>query len=269
MSSEKRITLQIVGGEDGREVGLGSFVRQLERFKKALSELDRVVTQKRSVIFRVVDLRHSSPAVIVVEANDLQPLYPVAERVVTRFFTSVDAIGRGQVPEGFDTSALDAFFKLTAQVGKGRSISQLLVSHNGDAPHDMGAVNENASKILGPDRFEYGTWTGMLDQINIHGNKKAFAVYPTDRLPSLKCHFSADKQGEAIAALGKYVTVYGRMKYSTKFGSQYPREMVVETVDVHPAADTLPTLRDLRGTFMVREPGLSSEDLIARSRNGW
>lgn len=153
------------------------------------------------------------------------------------------------------------------QLANSRHHHQLL--QNGDAPRDMGIMNENASKILGPYRFEYGTWTGMLEQVNIHGQRKAFAVYPTNRLPSLKCHFSADKQGEAMAALGKYVTVYGRMKYSTKFGSQYPREMSVETVQVHPPADTLPMLRDLRGTYVVRETGLSSEELIARSRHGW
>lgn len=269
MTSEKRITLQIVGSGDGRDVGFGDFVNQLSSFRKALGELDRVVTSSKSVYFRVVDLRHNSPAVIVVEATDRRPRRPTAERVVGRFFSSIDSIGRGEVPEGFDPPALDAFLKITARVGKGKGISQLLVSRNGDAPRDMWTVNANAIKILGPDRFEYGSWTGMLDQINIHGRNKAFEVYPTDRLPNLRCHFNAEKQVEAIAAIGKYVTVRGRMKYSTKFGSEYPREMVVEALEVHPGADTLPMLRDLRGTYEARESGLSSEDLIARSRGDW
>lgn len=66
--ASKRLEIQIRGtDEDNGDVQFDEFIKQLETVKKTLNEIARVVSEGGSVYFRVIDLRHNSPASIVLE----------------------------------------------------------------------------------------------------------------------------------------------------------------------------------------------------------
>ena len=130
-----RIAVQIraTPSDDG-DVRFGGFLEQLNAVRKALSETERIVTQgedTQAVDFKVVDLRHSNPALVVLEAIPGTGTPETAEAITDTFFQGLIQIAVGKAPPEFDYYALDAFKELTGLVGEDRDIAELVFSHNG------------------------------------------------------------------------------------------------------------------------------------------
>ena len=262
-----RITLQIVGSEtDDGDVRFDDFLKQLNAIKKALTETDRLVSEDgQSVYFRVVDLRHLSPAALEIEAVPIEGKRNNAIAVMDTFYSAVTEIQRKQqAPAFFDYPALQAFKELPTY--KNTSITRTTISRSGDELALSRSLPETVDKILGPDIYEHGSITGMIDQINIHG-QNVFTVYPLVRLPKLKCVFPKELRKQAIQAIGQHVTIYGRMKYKKR--DLHPFEMDVESVDIHPEDDFLPSLGELRGTAPGITGRLTSDEFVRQLRDDW
>lgn len=117
--------------EDGH-IRFTDFVKQLDIFKKVLSAVDHVVADKTSGYFRVVDLKHESPALIVLEAVPIDSQVDNPKKVVDKFFTSLDDIEQGIAPAGFDFPASQAFKNMASLVQKNR-VNDIVLYRNGDA----------------------------------------------------------------------------------------------------------------------------------------
>jgi hypothetical protein len=85
----KRITIQLVGSSlDKEDVRLTDLIEQLKIVKKALLENERAITDFPILDYKVVDLRHNSPATFVFEPVSMTgqpPPLAYANQVLTDF----------------------------------------------------------------------------------------------------------------------------------------------------------------------------------------
>jgi len=269
MDNSNRITLRLRGlDEDDGDVRLNEFAQQLDILKKALSETQKLVSDKPFAYFKIVELRQNSPAQIVLEAvpSKIED-GPKTQVLVDKFFFSLSEIDKGNFPEGFTYETFYAYKDLTSLREKKR-LTEVVISRNGDNPSYLHDFSRNIEKIMGSDEFEFGAYTGMLEAINIH-NQNVFYIYPASHLPKLKCNFPNNLKNEAISAIGKYVTIYGNKKLKPNISAAVPYEMYVQEIEVHPDEDILPTLRELKGLSPNIINGTKSEHFIRGVRNEW
>lgn len=268
MATNKRITLHLRGPDgDNGDVRFDDFIKQLNSVKHALSETERILSDQSSVYFKVVDLRHNSPASVVLEAVPVNGHGDNSQIVVNKFFSSLDDIERETAPSGFDFNAFQAFKEMTSLIGK--QLTEFSVSRNGDQPKILTSLAGNVDRILGPDEYEMGSITGVLEQINVHANQNVFVVYPTSNQPKLKCIFPQELRAQAVHAVDQYVKIYGQMKYKTYLRGDHPYEMLVKQIEIYPAEDTLPTLGELEGIAPNSIGELTSEEFIRKLRYEW
>ena len=268
MSDDRQISLRIRGlDKNDGHVQLSAFIQQLDLLRKALTETDRIVSDKQSTDFNVVGLQHNSPASIVLAAVPSDVGYDQCREVLSKFFRSFTDILAGTAPVDFDFHALQAFKNITSLLGK--KVSELVVHCPNEKPIVLPPLASHIDNILGPDEYEYGSETGTLDQINVH-NQNIFTIYPTLRgVPKLKCIFLPELRQEAIGAVDRYVRVEGEKKFKSHFRSRNPYEMVVQKIEVYPPEEELPTIESLRGIIQDSNSQLSSEEEIRRIRNEW
>jgi hypothetical protein len=271
MAVNRRVSLRLRGlDQDEGDVRFDDFIAQLDILKKALVETQRIYSDKTIAYYKVVDLRHSSPAQIVLEAV---PSQIENERdailVVEKFFQSLDEIERGEYPDGFTYETFQAYKDIT-KLKESNKLTEITVSKNGDTPKVLEGLSYNIEQIMGTDEYETGSYSGMLEYLNIHGNQNVFNLYPlTPNLPKLKCVFPQRLRADAIAAVGQRVRVFGEKKYKPKLKSALPYEMRVTDIEVYPPDEELPKLGDLRGIAPDATGELSSEEFITGLRHEW
>src|SRR5262245_60445163 len=98
--SAHRITVQIKGSAaDGGYPRLSDFLKQLDAIKSALKHTERLVSgsEERTVYYRIVKLRMSSPATVVLEETPIRtgerkgPPVPI----IKKFVSTLRQIERG------------------------------------------------------------------------------------------------------------------------------------------------------------------------------
>ena len=262
-----RISLQIVGADiDGEDVRFDDFINQLNAVKRAVTETDRVVSDGQSVYFRVVDLKHSSPALVTLEAVAIEGRIDNSAAVISTFFSAVSEIQReNRTPHGFDYQAMQAFKELAVYRG-GSTITRTVISRSGDTQPLSASLPQTVDKILGPDIYEMGSVTGKLDHINVH-MENVCTIYPTIRAPKLKCVFPSELRRKIISAVDQYVTVYGQLKY--KAHHPHPYEMEIEDIEVNLPEEAIPSLFSLRGAARGAIGNKSSEEFVRGVRDDW
>lgn len=273
MADDKRITLRIVGQEEDRgDVRFNDFIKQLGILRSALSETERVAlgkkSKKKSVYYKVVDLSHNSPAAVVLEAVPVKAQEDKAGEVVDAFFENLDKIEQGIIPSGFDYEAIQAFKEIPSLYEKKR-LSEITISRNGDQGRILNKLSQRVDEILGPDEYEYGSLTGMLEQINLHSNQNVFTIYPTSQRPKLRCKFPQDLRKDAIQAVGQYVNVSGKLKFKPKLDISYPYEVIVSEIEIYRPENELPTLASLGGIAPDATGDVASEDFVREMRDEW
>ena len=270
MAKGTRFSFYIRGLDiDNGNVRVNDFISQLASFKNALMATDRLIAESPSTYLRIVNLRHQSPAFVELEAVPSRTAtYNNAEMVVDRFFHSLDDIERGVAPKGFDYATFQAFKGITALLRKDK-ITELVISRNDESPtKTMAPLYNQIEQILGPDEYEEGSETGMLDQINVHAHRNVFTIYPTSKRRKLRCIFAEELRGRAIKAVGQYVRVSGRMKYKPHLERQ-PYEVLVSDLEVYPPESELPTLGSLAGAARDMPLSMPSEEFVRRLRDEW
>lgn len=270
MDKNKQIQLTLYGTDDEfGDIRFKDFIQQLDLFKKALSETKKVISSENFATFRVVDLRHQSPSTIIVEAIPKSPVHhQKAQLLVDKVFNSLEDIDKNQYPSGFTYDTFEAYKNISKLINQNKLKDIKITSpSNGSKPVEIKTISEKIDTIVGEDQSEIGTYTGMLEAINIHSNQNVFYIYPT-HLPKLKCHFSMDMQSEAISAVGKYVSVVGRKKFKPNIELSFPYIMYVSEIHVHEQLEKIPSLSRLWGIA----PDITkkkSEDFIRGLRDEW
>jgi hypothetical protein len=280
--ADNRVIIELIGAlEDGGNVRLGAFIAQLEAVKSALKQTERLVTgdEESTVYYRVVDLRHSSPATVVLEAvssavqDGIAPLTPrrIRQRAtgdnsnatVSRFFNSLKQIRRKEAPPRADLQALESYRNLTSALGKTISGVRIINTHESVQIDDdfRNAIDD----IIGPDELVAGSVIGMLERVNLH-NTARFDIFPTIGPRQIACDFKASLRNAVIAALDRYVSVRGTLRY--KRLEDFPYAINADDIEVLPPSEDLPSVFDLRGMAPDIAAGRTAEEFLRGIRDG-
>jgi hypothetical protein len=266
-----RITIQIVGDEmDRKDVRLDDFIDQLKDVKKALFENELAITGKDSptIEYKVVDLRHSSPATVVLEpvligpqTTRMDPQF--VRQVVGGFATELRSIKKnGELVRDPDLARLLAYQKIGVQ--ENNRISKVKIGVGGRTVTIDDVFKRKLEAIVGPDEFAEGTIDGMLEAVNFH-NANKFYLYPLIGPKRVTGTFRERLRPKIKEAIGSLVTIQGRLRY--KAWSQYPHGVMAEVVDIHEPDSALPTLTELRGAFAGSIGNLNSVEFVDQLRN--
>lgn len=268
MSHSNRITIQLVGADDeGGDLRIGSLLKKFDALKSALRATDRVISGGSNTFdYRVVNLSHSSPSTMEVDPVPLEmEAVDDAEQLVSTFFDALTGIQEsGDIPNGFGYNDLKHFKKLEPEA---KAVPEVIISRNGDDLPLAADWSKKVEDALGPDQYELGSVTGMLQQLNVHGKNRRFTIYPTFGDPELSCKFGKELRDQIVQAVDRYVEVYGTLRYKT--GSWYPHAVDATEVKVFPPESQLPTLDELSGIAPNATGGESVEDFVQRVRDGW
>lgn len=111
-----------------------------------------------------------------------------------------------------------------------------------------------------------GTLKGRLRRADAGGSRGKFRIDSLMRSESAQCAFPAGREEEFRRALGRKVLASGELHYPA--GSNLPRSIKVETMEILPEDDELPSLADLRGIAPDITGDLSSEEFVRMLRDG-
>jgi hypothetical protein len=100
--------------------------------------------------------------------------------------------------------------------------------------------------LLQADSSALGSMAGRLEAVSIH-NENKFTLYPPVEGEEVDCVFPPHELQNVLRAIGRTVTVYGTLHYSKS--KSFPIRVDVDSYDVMPEADELPTLLDMRGAL--------------------
>ena len=266
------ITIQIESAESGREhVSLEDFTFQLDALKKVLANAESSLSGEQAKIdWQIVALKHSSPAQVV--------LCPFSPSSIDRF--------EDKASQTIDTVIyhLKALSGLPSQRHQLTKISPKLLEHyehfgkrvlQGNlkvslkSESDKVRVRNNLKEIIEPltlpETKLIGTVEGRMEYVNIHGGQNRFRIYSKIPPEQVFCSFSPDKMEEAREALGRKVKIFGELTYPR--AGNFPKSVEVETIELIPEDDDLPSIMDLRGIAPDITGDLYSEEHVRDLRD--
>ncbi len=267
---DDRISIRLTGrpDEDGHTL-LDDFLKQISFFLQALNKTFHYVNgdEEDALRYQVVDLRHSSPAILTLrtESDTVAPLGPAT---LATFYQSIAAIQvAGNVREDYDRSLLESYKNLGIQLIRNR-FDDVAIIYQDSELHIGPALVHNINHVLNQeDLEEEGSISGRLEEINIHAGTNTFRLYPPIGANKVVCHFAVELMDRAIEAVNRHVMVYGLLKFKPR--ERFSEEMTVRDLEVYPNDDDLPNIEDLRGMAPNATGELTSEDFIRKLRLEW
>lgn len=262
--ADYRLTVQLKTSP-GEDVRLDDFLNFLFVLQKVLNATDRTVSHsdEPTTYYRVADLSHSSPATVILRAQKREADLDMRTAVLTTFVGGMSTILAGSVPSGWGTSLLLDFREMGDYVN-----GHIRAVHFAHAKKEVlvsATFNEKIEAIVGPDRREQGTVSGMVDIVHAH-RRPFFWLYPQTGQERIKCYFPQHLLAKVGGAIRRFVTVEGTLRF--KAGMLKPYAVTVRDIDPHERDVDLPSLASLRG-IASGDYSESSEDLVRRLRDGW
>jgi hypothetical protein len=256
----------VEGTERDGHVRLDVFLQELRRLHGALSKVDAsLVDGQRNSHFAVVGLSHSSPATVELEPRVEPNRQDVRPLVVGRLIDAIESVELGVVSNDTDYDLLADLRGLAAPVGSTLKAATLNV---GGRSFDL---TPDFARRIDAQLAEYescvGTIEGMLERINVHADANVFTIYPDIGPRLVTCHFGHDLVETAVAAVKRRVAVTGLMRYRKL--AAFPYQIDVTEIEIYDPEDSLPGWGDLRGIAPDATGNASSEDFLARFRDGW
>ena len=244
MADPRQLTIELIGSESGGAVRLTDFLNQLEALRDAFRETERLITgQAPTLYFRIIGLSYSSPVKVVLEATSEGLVDEQQTAKVVNYFTAnLRFIGshRKAPKNSVDVPVLESYRELTTALD--RNITEITIR---TGKHSV-LLNRNFKQILeeviGPDEATRGSVSGRLEAINIH-NKNKFLLYPIIGPSRVSGKFDSKLRKKFTAAVGCYVTVYGKLRYKT--WDKFPYAIFATDIEIHPEGDS--TLKDIKG----------------------
>jgi len=105
---------------------------------------------------------------------------------------------------------------------------------------------------------------GRLEAINVHRSANIFKLYPRIGPTKLTGHFPESLRERIGLSLGKDVIARGKLKYRANEPHAYAID--VESVEIMPEPETLPSFYDLLGAAPDLTDDLSTEEWLIRRR---
>jgi hypothetical protein len=276
----QRITIQITGASsDGQDVRLPELIEQLQTLKKTLAfaEKDVPEDQRAPVYYKVIDLKHDSPALLTVEPVPFDVEHDPTNIIVARFQNRFSQIERDEVPDGVGLDELEAYQAFAPKPD--RKITEVRITV--EAPTAIREQNRfseyritsdferKVAAIIGPDEIAWGSLTGRLEAVNVHNKANTFNLYPIVGARKVSCTFESAVRDDVKAALDHYVEVFGRLRYKNRY--RFPHAISgVHHIDVLDAnLETAPHLSDLRGFAPDATGGMDVREYVDGLDEDW
>lgn len=257
MTSRVRLTILPSGRDE--DVTASDFLKQVS----ALRDLIMLSAHASSDLeARVVDLSHSSPATIELQAtwrSNRQPLN------VDSYFGSVRSVVEdGAAPRELGRPVFDALKEFVSVIGKGVSRATLQIGSQKIEIEQQ--ARQRVEAVIEPDYTIEGEADGMLEAVSVHGKRNQFVLYPIIGPSRVNCYFSEEMLDRVKPALGRYVIVKGQLKY--RWRDRFPTECRAGDIEILDEADQ-PEIRDILAFAPDATGGKASEDFVREIRGGW
>ncbi len=249
-------------------VTLGGFLYQLRNLYEALNLTDRLVTgqPEPTAEYRIIDLRHDSPATVNIAARPKSIREDMTARILDGFVGAMQQIEEfGNAPPWVDRDLLERLRDLNRPVG--RTVSHARVRRRGQQVTLSAELRAKIDLILAPEETFEGSVKGDLEAINVHDNNNTFRIYPSAGPGRVTCHFPDNLRDQAISAIDQLVIVHGVLRY--KANARFPDEIDVRDIEVVEQPDDLPTLTELRGIARGATGDLTAVEYVRGLRDGW
>ncbi|MBI4247370.1 MAG: hypothetical protein HY614_09290 [Candidatus Rokubacteria bacterium] len=250
--------------EDAGRVRFPDLIDFLQRLRVALKRVEGTVTgsEHSTVYYRIVEMAVSS-AEIVLEAVPEGLEQDLTPEILGRIDTSLSSvIEGGPSPAWLNRELLETLKGLTVPLRRHvRTIHILRPRRSFTLSREF---ELNIERILGEDLTAIGSVSGFLDAINVHGVHH-FHIYPLVGPTKILCVFPDDLLPDVRKGLKRNVVVAGVLRY--KMNEAFPHQVDVESIEVMPVAEDLPTLRSIRGLAPEATGALDSVAFVRQLRD--
>lgn len=261
-----KLSLRIDGN-----ISIEAFQEAIVNFVRVLHEVDEAISGRRSVRWKLAELRRGSPAVLTwvgeprslsrakEKARDFSPV--IGETAIS----GMEKLERGEGrPDAFSDDALDATKRLAHLTVRTGITSIAIAGETADRrkrPKTLDLTERAAASVndlIGPKYTSMGSVEGTLQGINSHGTLY-FAVYDSIWGGRVKCDIPPDLKPKALTSFDKRVLVRGIVSTDA---AGHPRHIKVEDIEEFPGREELP--QSLRGIDPDYTDGLTVEEYLKK-----
>ena len=260
------LTFTLMGAERHQGfVELSELADCLERIKECLRATERCITKKKpSLTYLVHQMTVGSPAVCTLKAKKPQRGIDYSREAFGLLRSTVASLecGDKKLDPRLDHDALRSFRKF-GEIGHRsdeRDRCKLIVDRTPVTYSFLIA----ADKALEIQESSYGSVSGVLEKIDVHG-RYSFAIFLPIGGHQVACSFHPELMHDVQAALRKTVTVYGKLHYVAD--RMIPIKADVDQIESHEPAEILPKLTAMAGCLSHLSD--DSLTLAGRIRNEW
>lgn len=235
-----RIAIKLVGSDDDDGlVHLSDFRDLCDALTSCLHRIERVVAPgEPRPRYRIVGLEVAS-ASLVVEASPPLKGRNLGSEIFKALRETVRAAERGErFDHRFQMDDWAAFRSLGKTISK-RS-KELWIG--GELVTSQYLAN--IDRHLGQTIRTVGSLTGDLDALNFH-NKNEFSIYLVGGQIRVTCSFPEGMAEQVTSAVKRRVTVKGTVYSAAE--SAFPVRIHANEIEIHPIAEKLPKLSEMRG----------------------
>jgi hypothetical protein len=264
MSNQIKIQLRAKAADEN--LTLDDFSKQVADFNAALAGLDQHLSSRNrnTVLYRVVDLKHSSPSEITLEAVGLEDsLEDNSARVFPAFITAVEELNAGRGYHSLPRNVLEPIHRIAKSISDGIKEIRITIAATGAVVFVTDRISGLLADFLEKEKIAIGSVRGMIDRINLHAGANNFRIYPIIGASYIDCLFPKELKEKAKSAIERYVCVSGKLHY--RVGCDHPYQIDADEIETMPDDSTLPTLGSFKGIIKTDK---SSEDLLDEERNG-
>lgn len=267
--AEEQITIEMNGSEeDGGDVRFSEFIQELTAVQAALRHTESLISpraEEREVVYRVIDLSHSSPCRVRIGISPRAPVYDKApRRLVRRFAFSLRAVrSRHRYAERLDPKTLAIFTQIAKPLEKKMESLRIIPTASPEVKIDK-EFGFALSGLLGGDERERDEIVGRLEKIDLH-NKNQFDIFPCVGAPRISCTFPSSLRSKVIKAIGHNVSVDGWALY--RKNESHPFAMRVEEMEVFLPDEALPKITDFLSLVPDGTDGQPAEDFVRKFRD--
>jgi hypothetical protein len=261
-----QLKIQFRANAPDENLTLDDFCRQVADFNAALSGIDQHLSSrnKATVIYRVVDLKHSSPAAITLDASGREDsLEDNSKKVFPAFLKAIEEINAGRGYQHLPRNVLEPVHRIAKALYNGVREIKITSVASGESVFVTERISGVLSDFLEKENIATGSVRGMIDRINLHAGANNFRIYPVIGASYIDCLFPTKLKEKAKSAIEQYVCVSGKLHY--RVGCEYPHQIDVDEIETTPDENTLPTLGSFKGIIQSEK---SAEELLEEERDG-
>jgi hypothetical protein len=262
--SENTLKIQFRANAPDENLTLDDFCKQVADFNTALIGLDQHISsrKKSTVLYRVVDLKHSSPAQMTIEATGLEDsLEDNSSKIFPVFFRIIETLNARKGYQDLPRSVLEPIYRIAKSVSG--NIKEIRVIAGVSTVFVTDQISTLLSDYLEKEKIAVGSVRGVIEIINLHAGTNTFRIYPVIGASYINCWFPKELKEKAKGAVDNYVRVSGKLHY--RMGCDHPYQIDVDEIETMPGESNLPTLGSFKGIITANK---STEELLEEERNG-